>query len=255
MRKKQKEFLNQLLSRLTLLFPTRFKGLPGAEKGLNPNAVGGSLLLFLPLLATLAAYFMRRENRARIGRKLVHVRYPFFNVSPRLGEDTFRKDIAHCHNQMLQTALDLGIPGLIAYVAIWAATFRLLWHVWRKTQDPYHRAIALGLAGGLLAQFVFGITDAIALGAKAGIFWWIALAMAVSLEKLEKQVRDKAAGSESKSPKAWEAPLLWVLISLLSISFVGAHLYVALAMAIAGGIYLGLEVAKSGTRIHAAERK
>ena len=43
------------------------------------------------------------------------------------------------------------------------------------------RLLALGVLGGLLAHFLFGITDAVALGAKPGfLFWWL-LAMAFGL--------------------------------------------------------------------------
>jgi len=36
------------------------------------------------------------------------------------------------------------------------------------------RLLALGLFGGLLAHFLFGLTDAVALGAKPGfLFWWL----------------------------------------------------------------------------------
>jgi hypothetical protein len=44
--------------------------------------------------------------------------------------------VRHSQRQQLVAAMDLGIPGLVAYIAIWAATFRLLRRVWRKTQDP-----------------------------------------------------------------------------------------------------------------------
>jgi len=40
----------------------------------------------------------------------------------------------------------------------------------------------------------------------------------------------------------WEILLLWVLLSLVSISFVGDHPYVALGIAALGGVYLGWQV-------------
>ncbi|HYK91542.1 MAG TPA: O-antigen ligase family protein, partial [Acidobacteriota bacterium] len=339
------------LDRLVSLFPVRFKGLPGAEEGFNPNAVGGSLILFLPLVLTLAAHFMRPQNREHRGQKLalagilfllfamggtlllsqsrgawlgfcsgvallLFVRYRWFRwtsiitavtglttaliykpwlgwAQPQgngfvagtemsfaarleiwtraiygvqdfpftgMGMNAFRKvvnvlyplftispetDISNSHNQLLQTALDLGIPGLVAYVAIWAATFWMLWRIWRKTQDTFHRALASGLAAGLIAQFVFGINDATALGAKVGVFWWIALALAASLDRLERNGSREAAQSTRTTGRAWELPLLWILVSLVSISFVGDHPYLALGFAILGGSYLGFEAVRT----------
>jgi putative inorganic carbon (hco3(-)) transporter len=110
-------------------------------------------------------------------RKVVHVLYPLFLVSP----DT---DIASCHNQWLQTALDLGIPGLIAYAALLAAAIAMGIVVWRRSSVPWIRASAQGLACGIVAQQVFGITDAIPLGAKVGIFFWIALGALAAMHRL-----------------------------------------------------------------------
>jgi putative inorganic carbon (HCO3(-)) transporter len=113
-------------------------------------------------------------------RKVVHVLYPLFLASP----DT---DIAHCHNQLLQTALDLGIPGLVAYAALLATAITMGIIVWRKSQDVYFRFAAQGILCGLVAQQVFGISDAIALGAKTGIFFWVAIGILAAMFRLTKQ--------------------------------------------------------------------
>jgi putative inorganic carbon (HCO3(-)) transporter len=113
-------------------------------------------------------------------RKVVHVLYPLFLTSP----DT---DIAHCHNQLLQTALDLGIPGLVAYVALLAAAITMGIRVWRHSEEGWIRASAQGLVCGLVAQQVFGITDAIALGAKVGIFFWMALGLLAAMNRITKR--------------------------------------------------------------------
>jgi len=113
-------------------------------------------------------------------RKVVHVLYPLFLVAP----DT---DIAHCHNQLLQTALDLGIPGLVAYVMLLSTGITMGLFIWRRSQDPWFRSIAQGLVCGIIAQQVFGITDAIALGAKFGIFFWVALGILAAMFCLTKQ--------------------------------------------------------------------
>ncbi len=161
-------------------------------------------------------------------RKVVHILYPLFTISP----DT---DIASAHNHILQAALDLGIPGMVVYLAIWTAVLVVLVKVWRRSKESFHRAMALGLFAGLIAYFVFQITDAIPLGAKVGIFWWVAIGIAVSLFRIENPEFRRQA-------RWWEVLLLWVLLSLVSISFVGDHPYVALGIAILGGGYLGWQV-------------
>jgi putative inorganic carbon (hco3(-)) transporter len=107
-------------------------------------------------------------------RQTVRVIYPLFFIPPYI-------DVANCHNQFLQTALDLGIPGLIAYIALLAAAIAMGIRVWHRCGQPWIRAAAQGLVCGIIAQQVFGITDAIALGAKVGIFFWIALGLLAAM--------------------------------------------------------------------------
>ena len=108
-------------------------------------------------------------------RRVVPVLYPLFLVGP----DT---DIAHAHNLWLQAALDLGLPGLIAYLALWMVTVCLLLSAWRaRGAALWLRAAALGVLGGLIAHFVYGITDTVALGAKPGFALWMLLGLAVAI--------------------------------------------------------------------------
>jgi hypothetical protein len=41
--------------------------------------------------------------------------------------------------------------------------------------------VAVGLGAGLLAEFVYGTSDVIDTGAKLGLFFWLALALSISL--------------------------------------------------------------------------
>jgi putative inorganic carbon (HCO3(-)) transporter len=116
-------------------------------------------------------------------RKVVPVLYPLFNISPEV-------DIAHAHNEFLQAALDLGIPGLVAFLALYIGAFWMLADVWRVTHHPalnnghwslVTRSLALGLGGGLLAHLLYGLTDAVALGAKPGVLFWMLLGLITGL--------------------------------------------------------------------------
>ncbi|MBC8509807.1 MAG: O-antigen ligase family protein [Anaerolineales bacterium] len=123
-------------------------------------------------------------------REVVHVIYPLFSVT----ED---KDIgygyAHAHNEFLQAGLDLGIPGMIAFIALNIGALWMLMRLrrvisWRSHQHTdminspqLFIAIVLGLAGGMAAHLVYGLTDAVALGAKPGILFWILLSLIAGL--------------------------------------------------------------------------
>jgi putative inorganic carbon (HCO3(-)) transporter len=120
-------------------------------------------------------------------RKVVPVLYPLFLVSPDV-------DIGHAHNEFLQAALDLGIPGLIAFIAIYIIAFWMLVDIWRNVPKfsaclpgripgrcehsrRMQHATILGLGGGLLAHMLYGLTDAVALGAKPGLLFWMLLGL------------------------------------------------------------------------------
>jgi len=101
-------------------------------------------------------------------------------------------DIAHAHNELLQAALDLGVLGLLAFVALHGVAFRLLRAVWRATdRADASRVMALGLGGGLFAHFVYGLTDTVALGAKPGVLFWMLLGLIVGLHG---QTRSRLSG-------------------------------------------------------------
>ena len=108
-------------------------------------------------------------------RRVVPVLYPLFTVPP-------DSDIAHAHNIFLQTALDLGIPGLVAYLALLGIALAVCWQVAVKG-DRWERAIALGLAGSLIALHAYGMTDALALGSKPAVAFWFALGIVGGMEK------------------------------------------------------------------------
>ncbi|MBK8987197.1 MAG: O-antigen ligase family protein [Chloroflexi bacterium] len=113
-------------------------------------------------------------------RRVVHILYPLFLISP----DT---DIAHAHNHLLQAALDLGIPGLVAYLALWLGSGAMLWRAWRAVAGQptavWSRALVIGLAGSLAAHFVYGMLDAVALGAKPGFIFWLLLGLVAALHR------------------------------------------------------------------------
>jgi putative inorganic carbon (HCO3(-)) transporter len=122
-------------------------------------------------------------------RKVMPVLYPLFNVSPAV-------DLGHAHNEFLQAALDLGIPGLISFLALYIGSIWMLVDIWRTIRHPSPgvenrsivvRLLTLGLGGGLLAHLLYGLTDAVALGAKPGILFWMLLGLTTALHQQAKE--------------------------------------------------------------------
>ncbi len=93
-------------------------------------------------------------------------------------------DFAHAHNVFLQVALDVGLPGLVAYNALVLVSFAISWQIARR--DEQLCALALGLMASLAAFHLYGLADTIALGAKPAILWWGILGLLSVMTRLVK---------------------------------------------------------------------
>ncbi|MDO8945320.1 MAG: O-antigen ligase family protein, partial [Desulfobacterales bacterium] len=93
-------------------------------------------------------------------------------------------DVAHAHNILLQTALDVGLVGFSAYLAITAI---VLQRADRAARGPRSVAGVTSAGAGLalVAVHFFGVADAIAVGAKVGIFQWFAAGLVLAAWRLQ----------------------------------------------------------------------
>lgn len=94
-------------------------------------------------------------------------------------------DIAHAHNIFLQTALDVGLPGLVVYLGFLLLAGGMTWQTMR--QNAALRPAAIGLFSGVAALHLYGLTDALALGAKPGLLFWLTLGLLTSLHQETRQ--------------------------------------------------------------------
>lgn len=91
----------------------------------------------------------------------------------------------HAHNLFLQIGVDLGLPGLIAYLALLINLFVMLWGALRSTRSPsptdgdasLHWALAVGALGGLVAMLIHGLLDAATWGNKLAFIPWVLFAL------------------------------------------------------------------------------
>ena len=124
-------------------------------------------------------------------RYLVNDLFPLKTIDPGY-------NFGHAHNEYLQTALDLGLPGLISLIGIYLSSLvmavrsapilkkgNLSVENPRKGLFLWDGRLLLGLGWGLLGHMVYGLFDAIALGAKPGFLFWMALGlMAAGLDRV-----------------------------------------------------------------------
>ena len=112
----------------------------------------------------------------------------------------------HVHNTWLQVAIDLGIPGFIAYVALLSVTAWIAWRAFVLAHDmdgistAQVQRLILGLAAGLLAHQFFGLTDVVYLGAKPGIIMWIILGILTGVYLRSQTAQRSVLAAASKSP-------------------------------------------------------
>lgn len=105
----------------------------------------------------------------------------------------------HAHNLFLQTAVDLGLPGLLALLWLLVAFYKTVFQAYRLSGDREVRLLLVGLAAGVLAFIVGGIPDAITLGAKpvaAIAAMWGTAAAILSLERAEQSVTVQPAAGQ-----------------------------------------------------------
>lgn len=91
--------------------------------------------------------------------------------------------VPHVHNLILQVAIDVGIPGLVAWLAILLNIIWISWRLFRKGMRENHRWLA-GFGGALLCSqvilLVHGIVDDVTWGVRPEPILWGVWGLAVS---------------------------------------------------------------------------
>jgi putative inorganic carbon (HCO3(-)) transporter len=124
--------------------------------------------------------------------------------------------IPHAHNLFLQAALDYGVPGLLAVLALIGALAATIRPGLARPANtpPTPAAIALaGYAAGLVAYLLYGLTDALAVGGRLAAPVWLIAGLALGTAPLATRAPWLTPG---------RATAAWLLAALLAAT--GAHL-------------------------------
>jgi putative inorganic carbon (HCO3(-)) transporter len=106
-------------------------------------------------------------------RRVVWQLYPLFHFPQ-------GADVGHAHNIFLQAGLDLGLPGLICYLALWGGILAWGWKAYRSSPSRLVKLTILGSVVGLAVHAAWGLLDVVALGAKQNFLWWAMAALAIT---------------------------------------------------------------------------
>jgi putative inorganic carbon (HCO3(-)) transporter len=155
--------------------------------------------------------------------------YPFFLAGP-------DAQVTHAHDIYLEMAVDFGVGGLVAFAAMLVATAISVFRSYRRLADPA-RLTLLCLASGLLAYQVFGLTDAIPLGTRVSFEWWLLLGLVIGFALIGNPM--PVWSLRRHIGPVLEQFALWLLGSLVAISFVGENGLLGIGLALSAGILLG----------------
>ncbi len=162
-----------------VLLPTRLAGSVDGATGISQV---GEVMQQLSLDARVeiwsrALYALQDFPFTGVGlgtfRRVVNLLYPLFLIPPDI-------DIGHAHNIFLQVGVDLGLGGLIAYVALIIIAGAVGWQIARGT-GGFLRFVALGLVTSLVGLHVYGLADALSLGSKPSLAFWMVLGLIAAL--------------------------------------------------------------------------
>jgi O-antigen ligase len=144
--------------------------------------------------------------------------------------------IPHAHNIFLQTTIDLGLGGLLAFLGLWVCVARAAWLAHRSAQ-PAVQAAVMGMLLGFFSYLVFGLTDAITLGAKPTVLLWLMMGLIVAALHLGQTPEADLPG---QSPGPSRSHLVGSILSTLG------GLYWAIAYVLLGLGYLIVGLGISG---------
>jgi putative inorganic carbon (HCO3(-)) transporter len=77
----------------------------------------------------------------------------------------------HAHNLFLQIAVDLGLPGLIAWLACWFTILRMAWQLYRKG-DGTLRALGAAVLCSQVALGTHGLLDCVTWDTRPAVIIW-----------------------------------------------------------------------------------
>ena len=161
----------------------------GLASGLGTLSLSGRVEIW-----TRALYAIQDFSLTGCGlgsfREIVWALYPLFRVPPGW-------DIAHAHNIFLQVAVDVGIPGLVAYLALLilalGAGLRVAKEQARALPGASYRAASL--VGALVGLHIYGLADALAPGSRPALVYWVVLGLLAALDRIYGQAPSSASGT------------------------------------------------------------
>ncbi len=149
------------------------------------SAIGG--LSGRPEVWSRALYMIQDFPFTGVGmgsfKPVANLLYPFFTLGP-------DADVPHAHNLALQVAVDLGLPGVIAWLALAGLVFAGAWQVYRRGRasgDGWLTGLGAGLLASQAALVLHGLTDAVTWGTRPAVLVWAVWGLAMAAWNLRER--------------------------------------------------------------------
>ena len=95
--------------------------------------------------------------------------------------------VSHAHNLFLQVAVDLGLPGLVAYLVLLGSAFVQAIHAYRTAAQAETRLLTVACLASLIGMSLHGLLDTAVWGNKGAFLPWIVMGLAMALGQLAPQ--------------------------------------------------------------------
>jgi putative inorganic carbon (HCO3(-)) transporter len=122
--------------------------------------------------------------------------------------------VPHAHNQLLDTAVELGIPGAIAWCALMIMCLLTSLRA-SRSDDAAVRSTAVGVGVSIVSANLYGLADAIALGARGGFAIWIVIGVIGALARAN---RPMSSRSQANADEKLVAPSFCARVGRVAIS-------------------------------------
>ncbi len=125
-----------------------------------------------------AIYMMQDFPYTGIGlgtfAKVAPILYPFFLISP-------DAKVPHAHNLILQAGVDLGIPGLVAFVSFLTVFSIVALRTLKLSRNTSFEPLSMSLFCGFMVYLIHGLVDNVTFSTKPGIVIWAIMGLMTAL--------------------------------------------------------------------------
>jgi O-antigen ligase len=98
--------------------------------------------------------------------------------------DNGRLPVGHMHSNLLQIALERGIPALVVWLILLALYAQMLWRIVRNVSDEFPRSFALGALGGLAGFFTSGLVHYNWGDSEVVMVFYLIMGLSLAIERL-----------------------------------------------------------------------